>query len=248
MKKLTIGILAHVDAGKTTLSEAMLYVSGSIRKLGRVDKKDAFLDTYELERERGITIFSKQAQMRYGKLAITLVDTPGHADFSAEAERTLQILDYAVLVIDGMDGVQGHTLTLWRLLKRYRIPTFLFINKMDRDGADRIALLKELQTRLHENCLDFSNKAAPDGDKAAFYEQAAMTKEAALEEYLETGELSEETIKDLNSFPVFSVQRSDWTAWKSFSEDLRFIQKRLCGRESSGLKFLRSQGTDRETG
>ncbi len=207
MKKLTIGILAHVDAGKTTLSEAMLYVSGSIRKLGRVDKKDAFLDTYELERERGITIFSKQAQMRYGKLAITLVDTPGHADFSAEAERTLQILDYAVLVIDGMDGVQGHTLTLWRLLKRYRIPTFLFINKMDRDGADRIALLKELQTRLHENCLDFSNKAAPDGDKAAFYEQAAMTKEAALEEYLETGELSEETIKDLigerKLFPCF---------------------------------------------
>ncbi|MDE6607714.1 MAG: GTP-binding protein, partial [Lachnospiraceae bacterium] len=116
-RKLTVGILAHVDAGKTTLSEAMLYVSGSIRKLGRVDKKDAFLDTYELERERGITIFSKQAQMAYGDLQITLVDTPGHVDFSAEMERTLQILDYAILVIGGMDGVQGHTVTLWRLLK-----------------------------------------------------------------------------------------------------------------------------------
>lgn len=207
MRKLTIGILAHVDAGKTTLSEAMLYVSGSIRKLGRVDKKDAFLDTYELERERGITIFSKQAQMTYGETAITLVDTPGHVDFSAETERTLQILDYAILVIDGMDGVQGHTLTLWRLLQRYRIPVFIFVNKMDRDGADGTALLKELQARLHENCMDFSDEAVLGGGKEAFYEQAAMTKEAALEEYLETGELTGETIKELirerKLFPCF---------------------------------------------
>ena len=120
MKHITIGILAHVDAGKTTLSECMLYLSGQIRKLGRVDHKDAFLDTYELERERGITIFSKQAELKMGNLGITLLDTPGHVDFSAEMERTLQVLDYAILVINGADGVQGHTRTLWRLLKRYR--------------------------------------------------------------------------------------------------------------------------------
>lgn len=207
MRKLTVGILAHVDAGKTTLSEAMLYVSGSIRKLGRVDKKDAFLDTYELERERGITIFSKQAQMTYGDLQITLVDTPGHVDFSAEMERTLQILDYAILVIGGMDGVQGHTITLWRLLKRYHVPVFVFVNKMDRDGADREALLREMKQRLHENCMDFSKETVSGTEKEAFYEQAAMTEEAALEEFLETGELSEDKIKDLirerKIFPCF---------------------------------------------
>ena len=131
MKHITIGILAHVDAGKTTLSECMLYLSGQIRKLGRVDHKDAFLDTYELERERGITIFSKQAEVKMGNLGITLLDTPGHVDFSAEMERTLQVLDYAILVSNGADGVQGHTRTLWRLLKRYQIPTFIFINKME---------------------------------------------------------------------------------------------------------------------
>ena len=131
MRHITIGILAHVDAGKTTLSECMLYLSGQIRKLGRVDHKDAFLDTYELERERGITIFSKQAELKMDNLGITLLDTPGHVDFSAEMERTLQVLDYAILVINGADGVQGHTRTLWSLLKRYQIPTFIFINKME---------------------------------------------------------------------------------------------------------------------
>ena len=147
MEKLVIGILAHVDAGKTTLSEGILYLTGKIRKLGRVDYKDAYLDTYNLERERGITIFSKQAEFELGNREITLLDTPGHVDFSAEMERTLQVLDYAILVINGADGVQGHTMTLWRLLARYQIPTFLFINKMDQDGTDKEKLLARLKER-----------------------------------------------------------------------------------------------------
>lgn len=137
MKKLVVGILAHVDAGKTTLSEAMLYTTGALRKLGRVDHQDAFLDTDAMERERGITIFSKQAELTLPQAAVTLLDTPGHVDFSAEMERTLQVLDCAILVISGTDGVQGHTRTLWRLLERYHIPTFLFVNKMDLAGATR---------------------------------------------------------------------------------------------------------------
>ena len=153
MKKLAVGILAHVDAGKTTLSEAMLYTGGAVRKLGRVDKGDAFLDTYELEKKRGITIFSKQAILEWNGMQVTLLDTPGHVDFSAEMERTLQVLDYAVLVISGSDGVQGHTVTLWRLLAKYRIPTFLFINKMDQAGTDRDALLSEIRTRLDDACV-----------------------------------------------------------------------------------------------
>ena len=140
MKRLVIGILAHVDAGKTTLSEGMLYLSGVLKKLGRVDHKDAFLDTQRLERERGITIFSKQAILPLENAEIMLLDTPGHVDFSAEAERTLQVLDYAILVISGSDGVQGHTETLWNLLEQYHIPTFLFINKMDLDTADRTSV------------------------------------------------------------------------------------------------------------
>ena len=156
MEKLVIGILAHVDAGKTTLSEGILYLTGKIRKLGRVDHKDAYLDTYNLERERGITIFSKQAEFELGNRGITLLDTPGHVDFSAEMERTLQVLDYAILVINGADGVQGHTMTLWRLLARYQIPTFLFINKMDQDGTDKEKLLAELKKRLSDNCADFT--------------------------------------------------------------------------------------------
>lgn len=159
-KHICVGLLAHVDAGKTTLSEAMLYLSGSIRKLGRVDKKDAFLDTYGQERERGITIFSKQARLLAGDTEITLLDTPGHVDFSAEMERVLQVLDAAVLVISGSDGVQGHTRTLWRLLKYYRIPTFVFINKMDQPGTDRAALLQELKAELGEFCIDFGKEAA----------------------------------------------------------------------------------------
>ena len=155
-KYVCVGLLAHVDAGKTTLSEAILYTTGTTRKLGRVDNRDAYLDTYALERERGITIFSKQAVCQLGDTTVTLLDTPGHVDFSAEMERTLQVLDYAVLVISGADGVQGHTETLWSLLKRYQVPTFLFINKMDQPGTDREALLSELQKRLSEYCVDFA--------------------------------------------------------------------------------------------
>ena len=148
MNKLVLGVLAHVDAGKTTLSEALLYQSGAIRRLGRVDHRDAFLDTDEMERERGITIFSKQAEFSLGDLAVTLLDTPGHVDFSAEAERVLQVLDCAVLVISGSDGVQAHTRTLWRLLERYEVPVFLFVNKMDLAGTDRGALLEELKSQI----------------------------------------------------------------------------------------------------
>jgi len=202
MKKLVLGILAHVDAGKTTLSEAMLYLSGSIRKIGRVDKKDAFLDTYEMERERGITIFSKQAEMTYGDMNITLLDTPGHVDFSTEMERTLQVLDYAILVISGADGCQGHTETLWRLLNRYQVPVFLFINKMDQQGVDKETVLAQLKNRLNDACIDFTE----DGSEQ-FYENAAMTEEHLLEEFLKKGTLRKEAIakavKERKIFPCF---------------------------------------------
>ena len=202
MEKLVIGILAHVDAGKTTLSEGILYLTGKIRKLGRVDHKDAYLDTYNLERERGITIFSKQAEFELGNKGITLLDTPGHVDFSAEMERTLQVLDYAILVINGADGVQGHTMTLWRLLSRYQIPTFLFINKMDQNGTDEAALMNELKKRLDENCVDFSQT-----DTDELNESIAMCSEALLEQYLESGEIEDTQIRNLirkrNLFPCY---------------------------------------------
>ena len=177
MKKLTVGILAHVDAGKTTLSEALLYLSGQTRKLGRVDHQDTVLDTDEQERERGITIFSKQARLTWGPLELTLLDTPGHVDLSAEMERTLQVLDYAVLVVSGADGVQGHTATLWRLLEHQNIPTFLFVNKMDQPDTDREALLGQLR-RLDEGCTDFG------GDREELLESAALCDENLLERYL----------------------------------------------------------------
>jgi small GTP-binding protein len=163
MKKTVVGLLAHVDAGKTTLSEAILYGAGAIRRLGRVDDRDAFLDTFELERARGITIFSKQAVFSMGDTEVTLMDTPGHVDFSAEMERTLQILDYAVLVINGADGIQGHTETLWRLLKRYQIPAVLFVNKMDQAGTDKERLMAELKDRLDEGCVDFGGWQGENG-------------------------------------------------------------------------------------
>ena len=202
-KKLVLGILAHVDAGKTTLSESLLYLSGAIRKLGRVDYKDAFLDTYALERERGITIFSKQALLSIGEREVTLLDTPGHVDFSAEMERTLQVLDYAILVINGADGVQGHTLTLWKLLERYQIPVFLFVNKMDQEGTQKEALLLELKKRLSENCVDFETY----GEDEAWLESVAVCDEAILERYLETGEVTKSDvqtmIKERKLFPCF---------------------------------------------
>ena len=190
MKQLTLGILAHVDAGKTTLSEAMLYLSGAIRKAGRVDNRDAFLDTYELERERGITIFSKQAVFAYDDLKITLLDTLGHVDFSAEMERTLQVLDTAVLVISASDGVQGHTVTLWKLLKRYQVPVFLFVNKMDQQGTDQDVLMRELCDRLGGGLTNFSEE-----NKNTLLEELAMCDEELLNCFLEKGDISEELIR-----------------------------------------------------
>lgn len=157
MKKIVMGILAHVDAGKTTLTEALLYKSGAIDRPGRVDNKDAFLDNYDIERARGITVFSKQAVIHYGDVEYTLIDTPGHVDFGAEMERSLMILDYAVLVIDGSRGVQSHTATLWRLLENYRIPTFVFVNKMDRDDTDRKAVLDGMTAELSDRIIDFTD-------------------------------------------------------------------------------------------
>ena len=199
MKKLVVGILAHVDSGKTTLSEAMLYTAGKIRKLGRVDHKDAYLDTDAQERERGITIFSKQAVFTYDGMEITLLDTPGHVDFSAEMERTLQVLDYAILVINGMDGVQSHTDTLWKLLKRYEIPTFIFVNKMDMEGADKDAVFQNIRKKLDGDCVDFSS-----GDRD---EQIAMADERLLDTYLDSGTVETEdiieAILDRKIFPCF---------------------------------------------
>ena len=184
-KHLVVGILAHVDSGKTTLSEAMLYRAGAIRRLGRVDHKDAFLDTNTLEKARGITIFSKQALLTVGKTEITLLDTPGHVDFSTETERTLQVLDYAVLVISGTDGVQSHTETLWRLLRRYHIPTFVFVNKMDLPGMERAALLEQLNRRLGEGFVDFG------ADRAQRDEALAVCDERLMERVLDTGTLTD---------------------------------------------------------
>lgn len=192
MKYSTIGILAHVDAGKTTLSEGLLYTSGKIRSLGRVDSGDAFLDTHELEKERGITIFSKQAILEIGDTTVTLLDTPGHVDFSAEMERTLQILDYAILVISGADGVQSHTETLWKLLAGYQIPVFLFVNKMDQPGTDREAVLRELQNRLSDKVIDFSDTDNPD-----FEENIALLEEAVLNRFLEEGTLDASVIPSM---------------------------------------------------
>ncbi len=202
MKKLVIGIVAHVDAGKTTLSESLLYLSGKIRKLGRVDNKDAYLDNYELERARGITIFSKQAMFEVADTQITLLDTPGHVDFSTEMERTLQVLDYAILVISGADGVQGHTKTLWRLLTIYRIPVFLFINKMDQNGTDKEKLIKELKKQLDDGCIEFGQGVTED-----FNEQLAMCDEVLMDAYLETGSIKIPQMKDAirarKLFPCF---------------------------------------------
>ena len=217
---INIGIVAHVDAGKTTLSESMLYHAGAIRKLGRVDHKDAFLDTDQMERERGITIFSKQAVFRWKDRTITLLDTPGHVDFSAEMERVLQVLDCAVLVVSGADGVQGHTQTLWKLLKRYHIPTFLFVNKMDQEGTDGEKLLKELRKRFWENVVpfvDIMTESDCPGGKVYLHtkegaveevlEELAVCEEDMMEEYLEEGRISldkvQKAVADRQVFPCY---------------------------------------------
>lgn len=190
MKRLVIGITAHVDAGKTTLAEAILYRTGEIRKLGRVDHRDAFLDTHPMERDRGITIFSKQAGFSYGDAHYTLLDTPGHVDFAAETERTMQVLDYAILVISGTDGVQSHTETIWRLLRRYGVPTFLFVNKMDLAGANKDVRLSQLRSRFGDRVVDFS-----DDDSDTFYEQLALLDEDWMNRYLDTGMIPQEDIR-----------------------------------------------------
>ena len=198
--KLTIGILAHVDAGKTTLSESLLYETGHIRKQGRVDHKDAFLDTYDLEKNRGITIFAKQAVFSLGNYEITLLDTPGHVDFSAEMERTLRVLDYAVLVINGSDGVQGHTLTVWKLLKSYNVPAFIFVNKMDLVGTDRQALLLSLQKNLDDNCIDFTQEVSRS-------EALAMCDDPLMDQYVTSGIMTlpviQKAIARRHTFPVY---------------------------------------------
>lgn len=203
MKRIVLGILSHVDSGKTTLSEALLYRSGTIKKLGRVDNGNAYLDSYSLERDRGITIFSKQAILNIGDTYITLIDTPGHVDFSAEMERTLQVLDYAILVISGTDGVQSHTETLWALLKRYRVPTFIFVNKMDMVGSDKQFILRNLRGKLSESCVDFSKHI----DHNDFCEALSLCDERILEKYVDDGDIDDTelagAISRRNVFPVF---------------------------------------------
>ena len=201
MNNLAIGILAHVDAGKTTLTEALLYETGYLKKLGRVDHRDAFLDNYELEKKRGITIFSKQAVFDLDDRHITLVDTPGHVDFSAEMERTLGILDYAILVISGADGVQAHTHTLWKLLAMYHIPVFLFVNKMDQPETDRSRLISDIKKELSGDCIDFGQ------DPELLYDEIAMADERVLEIYMEKNSIPDteigRLIRERKTFPCF---------------------------------------------
>lgn len=207
MKRIVTGILAHVDAGKTTLSEALLYATGNVRKLGRVDHGDAFLDTNTMERQRGITIFTEPAIITTPNLTLTLLDTPGHVDFSAEMERTLAVLDYAILVISGADGIQGHTETLWRLLKRYNVPTFIFVNKMDAPAADKTKLLNQLKKRFSDGCIDFTGAHDDNAALADVMEDIAMQSETAMESYLESGTIPDETIQEMIAdralFPCF---------------------------------------------
>ena len=238
-KQITMGILAHVDAGKTTLSEGILYTCKAIRKLGRVDHQDAFLDTNTLERNRGITIFSKQAECTLGEFGMTFLDTPGHVDFSAEMERTLQILDYAILVISGADGVQGHTETLWRLLSRYQIPVFLFINKMDQPGLDREALLAEVKEKLDANCVEFS----ADQTDEEWKEQVAVCDEQVMEAYLEGEEISREQIRQMirerKLFPCYFGSALKMTGVEEFLDDLKLRIRETSYPETFGAKIYK---------
>ena len=220
MKRIVIGILAHVDAGKTTLSEAMLYQSGAIRRLGRVDRRDAFLDTHTVERQRGITVFSKQAVFSFSDSCYTLLDTPGHVDFSAEAERALQVLDYAILVISGTDGVQSHTATLWKLLKRYDVPCFIFVNKMDLAGTDRYLLMNELRGKLNDRCTDFGT------EPEIIYENIALCDDGLFEEYDESGMIVDESIcKAIAERKVFPVMFGSALKLEGTSEFLECLNR-----------------------
>lgn len=237
MKKLVTGIVAHVDAGKTTLSESILYQTGSIRKLGRVDTKDAFLDTNELERARGITIFSKQAIVKYGDIELTLLDTPGHVDFSAEMERTLQTLDYAILVVSGADGVQGHTLTLWTLLRKYKVPAFIFVNKMDQKGTSKQNILIELKKKLDEGCIDFGEEGTEN-----FYEEIAVCDEELLSEYMEQGSIGKDSIRQYIAkrkiFPCFFGSALKLTGVDEFLKGFNdYTQEPMYGNEFGARVF-----------
>ncbi|MCI8410770.1 MAG: GTP-binding protein [Lachnospiraceae bacterium] len=255
IKRFCFGIVAHVDAGKTTLSEALLYLSGGIRKIGRVDYKDTFLDTHHIEKERGITIFSKQAILRGQDIELALLDTPGHVDFSAEMERTLQVLDYAVLVISGSDGVQGHTETLWKLLKRYKVPVFIFVNKMDLENSNKEEILLELQRKLSENCVDFSNDIGEE-----FFENIAVCEESLLDSYMEKGIVEKSEICNMISrrkiFPCFfgSALRMEgveefysaflrYTKNKSYQEKFGArVYKIARGEQNKRLTYLKVTG------
>ena len=242
-RQLAVGILAHVDAGKTTLSESMLYTGGSIRKLGRVDHQDAFLDTYDLERARGITIFSKQAVFSWKDMDITLLDTPGHVDFSAEMERALQVMDYAVLVISGADGVQGHTVTLWRLLKQYEIPVFLFINKMDQEGTDRKLILEDLKKRLSDGCVDFNGISELENAEDSCLENLAMCEEGMLEEYLEKGSIEKNSIvqavRARKVFPCYFGSALRLEGVEEFMEGLRLYTAATDYPDAFGAKVYK---------
>ncbi len=248
MRQLAVGILAHVDAGKTTLSESLLYESGMIKQLGRVDNQNAFLDTEDLERARGITIFSKQAIMKCEDTTITLLDTPGHVDFSAEMERTLWVMDYAILVISGADGVQGHTLTLWRLLERYQIPTFIFVNKMDQEGTNKGTILQDIRKYFGEGCIDFAEENC---DKS---EQLAVCDEILLEQYLEGRELIDTDIvtliADRKVFPCYFGSALKLEGVDTFlAEILRYTKEREPKKEFGAkvFKIARDQQGNRLT-
>ena len=240
MKRIAVGILAHVDSGKTTLSEALMYCSGNIGKLGRVDHKDSFLDTFSLERDRGITIFSKQAVLKYCDAELYLLDTPGHVDFSAETERTLSVLDYAVLVISGTDGVQSHTATLWRLLRKYEVPCFIFVNKMDLAGAQKPFILNELRGKLSDGCIDFTN----DGSEE-FFENIALCDETLLSEY-ERGDISRQSIVDAISerkiFPCFFGSALKLSGVEEFLDKFdKYTKMPLYDREFGGRVYKISE-------
>ena len=236
MKRITLGILAHVDSGKTTLSEGMLYSSGDIRKLGRVDHKNAFLDTHDIERERGITIFSKQAMMHLPDTEVTILDTPGHVDFSTETERTLQVLDYAILVISGTEGVQSHTKTLWNLLSRYRVPTFLFVNKMDIATYSKEIVCEEIRQKL--SCVDFTDTKSEE-----FYDELAMCDETCMEEFLESGTVSDGAIKKAirarKVFPCFFGAALKLTGIEELLSGLNRFTEQPQGKGEFGAKVFK---------
>ncbi len=256
MKQITTGIVAHVDAGKTTLSESLLYRTGSIRKLGRVDTKDAFLDTDAQERARGITIFSKQAGLVWADTKITLLDTPGHVDFSAEMERVLAVLDYAILVVSGADGVQGHTRTLWELLERYNVPVFLFVNKMDQPGTDRGQLMAELKAQLDGACVDFTGVMPaekqydinPETDKRVVCDEAATEDiascdESVMEFYFDNGFVTECQIRKLvwerKLFPCFFGSALKLTGVEEFLQGFTCFTMKKVYPENFGARIFK---------